>query len=440
MIATVTHRTTCRLCDSPEVELVLKLEPIPLSENYCDDSTTGKAAERYPVDLYMCRACGHVHQLDVVDSKSLWENYTYFSGDAKGMPEHFRAVAAKIISECKPTAGALVIDIGSNDGSLLRPFKEAGYTVLGIDPAREIARQATEAGLETIPELMSLDLAKSLRAERGPTEVVCMFNAFAHADNMGEIAESIRTMLAPDGVFIFEAQYLLDIIDRVLIATIFHEHMSHHSVKPLVKFLDRHGMELLDIERVPIQHGSIVGTVQLKGGARKPSPAVQDMLDLEERRGLDKVKTLQAFAETVRGLREKTTALVRDWKARKVSVAGYGAARSGPTLIAQLGLAGVLEYIVDDHPQKVDKYSSGDGIAIVPTVELCRRMPDYTVILAWVHAAKIIENNQEYLNKGGQFVVLCPETRIVGKDGTSPWASPAKSGVEPTRGTTTISR
>jgi 2-polyprenyl-3-methyl-5-hydroxy-6-metoxy-1,4-benzoquinol methylase len=420
MIATVTHRTTCRLCESPEVELVLKLEPIPLSENYCDDSATGKAAERYPVDVYICCACGHVHQLDVVDSKSLWENYTYFTGDAKGMPEHFRAVAAKIIADCKPPVGSLVVDIGSNDGTLLRPFKDAGYTVLGIDPAREIARQATEAGLETIPELMSLDLAKRLRAERGPAHVVCMFNAFAHADNMGEIAESIRAMLAPDGIFVFEAQYLLDIIDRVLIATIFHEHMSHHSVKPLIKFLDRHGMELIDIERVPIQHGSIIGTVQLKGGARNPSSTVQAMLDLEERRGLDKIETLRSFALTVRGLREKTTALVRDWEARKVTVAGYGAARSGPTLIAQLGLTGVIEYIVDDHQQKVNKFSSGDGIAIVPTAELCRRMPDYTVILAWVHAAKIIENNQEYLKKGGHFVVLCPETRIVGKDGDVP--------------------
>jgi predicted TPR repeat methyltransferase len=159
-----------------------------------------------------------------------------------------------------------VIDIGSNDGSLLRPFKDAGHRVLGIDPATEIARQATTAGIETIPELMSIELAKQIRDKHGPAQIVCMFNAFAHADNMGEIAESIRTMLAPDGLFFFEAQYLLDIIDRVLIATIFHEHMSHHSVKALTVFLGRHGMELVDVERVPIQHGSLIGTVQIKGG------------------------------------------------------------------------------------------------------------------------------------------------------------------------------
>ena len=417
MTVTVFHRETCRLCGSPKVERVLKLEPIPLSENYSADSETGRTAARYPVDVYMCADCGHVHQLDVIDSKSLWENYTYYSGDAKGMPEHFARVAAKVMQQYRPAAGSLAIDIGSNDGSLLKPFKAAGHRVLGIDPAKEIARQATAAGIETIPELMSLELARRIRRDYGPASVACMFNAFAHADNMGEVADSIREMLAPDGVFVFEAQYLMDILDRVLIATIFHEHMSHHSVKPLVGFLGRHGMELIDIERVPIQHGSIVGTVQLKGGNRPVRESVRALLDLEAKRGLDKLETMRAFAAKVAGLRQRTSALMQKWKREGRSIAGYGAARSGPTLISQLGLSGAIGYIVDDHPQKVGRYSSGDGIPIVPTAELLQRMPEYTIILAWVHAAKIIETNREYLDKGGHFVVLCPETRIVGRDG-----------------------
>lgn len=420
MTAQVFHRTTCRLCDSGNVELVVKLEPIPLSENYCDDAEAGKNAARYPVDLYMCSDCGHVQQLDVVDSKSLWESYTYYSGDAKGMPEHFRDVAGEIIADYRPVQGSLVIDIGSNDGSLLRPFKEAGFRVLGIDPATEIAKQATNAGIETIPELMSLDLARQIRSGRGAAQVVCMFNAFAHADNMGEIAEGIRELLARDGIFVFEAQYLLDIIDRVLIATIFHEHMSHHSVKALTVFFDRHGLELIDVDRVPIQHGSLIGKVQLKGAGRPVGESVKALLELEVTRGLDKIETLKQFAEKIRQQRERTTRLVEEWRRSKVSVAGYGAARSGPTLISQLGLTGAIEYIVDDHPQKVNHFSSGDGIPILPTAELCRRMPVYTVILAWVHAAKIIESNREYLERGGRFVILCPETRVVGKDGDIP--------------------
>ncbi|MDA0226400.1 MAG: class I SAM-dependent methyltransferase [Proteobacteria bacterium] len=417
MTVTVFHRESCRLCDSPKVERVLKLEPIPLSENYSTDAETGRKAARYPVDVYMCADCGHVHQLDVIDSKSLWENYTYYSGDAKGMPEHFAAVAAKVMQQYRPAAGSLVIDIGSNDGSLLKPFKGAGHKVLGIDPATEIARQATAAGIETIPELMSLVLAQRIRRDYGPASVACMFNAFAHADNMGEVADSIREMLAPDGVFVFEAQYLMDILDRVLIATIFHEHMSHHSVKPLVRFLGAHGLELIDIERAPIQHGSIIGTVQLKGGKRPVQASVGALLRLEDERKLDKLETLREFAGKVARLRERTAALAARWRKEGRSIAGYGAARSGPTLISQLGLSGAIQYIVDDHPQKVGRFSSGDGIPILPTAELLKRMPEYTVILAWVHAAKIIESNREYLEMGGHFVVLCPETRVVGREG-----------------------
>lgn len=283
MTAKFYHRQTCRLCDSENVELVVKLEPIPLSENYCIDSETGRNADRYPVDLYMCTACGHVQQLDVVDAKCLWENYTYCSGNAKGMPEHFHDVCQSILSKYSLPENSLVIDIGSNDGSLLKPFKQAGCNVLGIDPAIEIANQATRNGIETIPELMSLDIAKQLREKRGASQVVLCFNAFAHADNLGEMVEAIKTLMAPEGVFVFEAQYLVDIIDRVLIATIFHEHMSHHSVKPLSYFLDSHGLELIDVQRVPIQHGSILGTVQLKGGPYCQNQSVKDLLCLEQK-------------------------------------------------------------------------------------------------------------------------------------------------------------
>lgn len=413
------HRDTCRLCDSPRVELVVKLEPIPLSENYCEDSESGKNTPRYPVDLYMCADCGHVQQLDVIDAQSLWEKYTYFSGEAKGMPEHFADVAAKTIKRFPFPRGSLIIDIGSNDGSLLRPFQVEGYTVLGIDPAVEIAAQATAAGITTIPELISLPLAEKVRAGYGMANIVCMFNAFAHADNMHEVMQSIRLLLEENGVFIFESQYLMDIVDKNLIATIFHEHISHHSVGALVKFFDYHGMELIDVERVAIQHGSIIGTVQHKGGCHSLSPAVGNLLQMEAERGLDQPATLLDFAAAIRGIKERVSALAATWKARNLTVAGFGAARSGPMLIAQLGLKDAIHFIVDDHPQKIHKYSSGDGIPIVPVSELYQRMPEYTVILAWVHSAKIIETHHKYLENGGRFVVLCPEPCIVSKDGIS---------------------
>lgn len=417
MSATVTHRNTCRLCDSPNVERVVDLDPIPLSEAYSTDQDLARRAPRFPIDVYMCADCGHVQQLDVIDSENLWDSYTYYSGQAKGMPEHFRQMADKFIKATKPPEGSLVFDIGSNDGSLLKPFQEAGYRVLGIDPATGVAQLANDSGIPTICDFMSVDIARKIRAEHGPASIICAFNVFAHADDLGAMVDSIRELLAPDGLFFFEAQYLMDILDGVLIATIFHEHMSHHSVKPMVEFLDRHGLQLIAAERSPIQHGSLIGTVQLKGGNRPLESSVQELLELEKSRGLAELSTLRDFNDKVKELRQKTAKLVAGWKESGKTIAGYGAARSGPTLIAQMGLKGALDFIVDDHPQKVGKFETGDGVLVVPTAQLTERMPDYTVILAWVHAQKIIESNQEYLEKGGHFVVLCPATRVVGKDG-----------------------
>ena len=248
--------------------------------------------------------------------------------------------------------------------------------------------------------------------------MVCAFNVFAHADDLGAMADSVRIMLAPDGLFFFEAQYLLDIIDGVLIATIFHEHISHHSVKPLVQFLDRHGLELIAVDRARIKHGSMIGTVQLKGAGRPVEDSVRDILALEEERHLDALETMETFARRVEALREQTMALVNRWKQDGHTIAAFGAARSGPTLIAQLGLQGSIDFIVDDHPEKVGKFSSGDGIPILPTSALAEKKPSYTLILAWVHSQKIIETHQDYLHNGGHFVVLCPDTRVVGAQGT----------------------
>ncbi|WP_417798461.1 methyltransferase domain-containing protein [Terasakiella pusilla] len=416
MTATVFKRNTCRLCASDKVVQVVDLEPIPLSENYTMDRESGLDAPRYPVDLYMCEACGHVQHLDVIDSESLWNNYTYFSAMANGMPEHFLEVCNQVLSTYAPFDKRLVIDIGSNDGSLLRPFKNKGMDVLGVDPAKEVARKACEEGIPTIPELMSMELAQKIIAEHGKAAVITAFNVFAHADNLGDMVEAVRMMLAEDGVFVFEAQYLKDIIDGKLIATIFHEHMSHHSVTPLVPFLDKHGLELISIRRSPIQHGSIIGTVQLKGGTYKVDNTVNELLALEKEAALGEVETLKEFNRVLKDQKVKLSAFISKVIEEKQTIAGFGAARSGPTLISQMGLTNKIDFIVDDHPQKVGKYTSGDGIFIYPTEQLCQKMPEYTVILAWVHSKKIIEKNSEYLSKGGKFIVLCPEMRIVSKD------------------------
>jgi hypothetical protein len=413
------HRDNCRLCSSPNLERVINLAPVPLAEKYTNPGDPDDC-EAFPIDVYMCRACGHVQLLDVIDSDRLWDDYTYHSGQTKGIVEHFEEVAAQVIARYAPAAGSLVIDVGSNDGSLLRPFKDKGYRVLGIDPAREIARKATAAGIETLPELMTQELAHSVRAKYGPASVITAFNVFAHADDLNGMAESICHMLAPDGVFLFEAQYLMDIVDKMLLGTFFHEHMSHHSLKPLAQLLKRHGMELINVDRNTIQKGSIIGTVQHAGGPRPVQPAVGELLALEDQHRLDDPATIRGFGERLERNKQQLAGLVAQWKSQGKTIAAYGAARSGPTFIVQFGLGDAIEYIFDDHPQKVHKLSPGHRIPVLPTAELYQRMPDYVFLLAWIHAKKIVANNRKYLEQGGHFVVLCPDVQVIDVNSTEP--------------------
>lgn len=412
----INHRKTCRLCNSPKVELVVPLAPIPLAEKYLTAAQLDQKEPRYPIDLYMCADCGHVQLLDVIDSKVLWADFTFWSGQAPKIVAHLTDVADQTCRTYEPAAGSLAVDVGSNDGTLLHAFKKNGLKVLGIDPAVEIAHKATESGVETLPEFVSLDLAKKIRKERGPASVVTCFNAFAHSDDMAGMAESIHHLLADDGVFVFEVSYLLDIMDHMLLGVIFHEHMGHHSLKPMVQFLNKHGMQMIDVQRNELQGGSFIGFAQRTGGPRSVNASVGKLLQIEKDRGLEKPETIRAFSSRLKQLKHEMGELLADCKSRGASVAAYGAARSGPTLIAELGLSNSISFIVDDHPQKVHKFSPGDHIKVLPTTELYARRPDYVIILAWVHAEKIIADNRKYLEQGGHFVLCCPEVKVIGAE------------------------
>ena len=182
MSSRVSRRTTCRLCEAPDVELVLHLQPTPPADAYVPADRLKEPQDSYPLDLFFCRRCGHAQLLDVVDPKVLFQDYLYISSSSPGLEDHFQSYSDQVLAYAKPPAGALALDIGSNNGILLKLFKQQGLKVLGVDPAREIAGQATRSGIETIPAFFSSHLARQLRAERGPAAIVTANNVFAHSD------------------------------------------------------------------------------------------------------------------------------------------------------------------------------------------------------------------------------------------------------------------
>lgn len=390
------------------------MKPSPIGDAYIPASRLGQAQDRYPLDLYLCADCGHVQNLDVVNPEVLFRDYLYTTSTSRGLVEHFRQYAADVISGLGILPGSLVVDIGSNDGSLLRFFKGHGMRVLGIDPAREIARQATESGVETLPEFFDSRLAARIRTEYGGASVFCANNVFAHADDLADVVRGVREVLADDGVFVFEVSYLVDIVDKFLIDTVYHEHVSYHSIAPLAQFFARMGMQLIDVQHIETKGGSFRGFAQrAPEGRRAVKPIVAELIATEQKRGFDKLPLYQEFATRIEEHKVKLNTFLDGEIARGRVVGGYGASTTTTTLVWLFGLERKLAFVADDNPVKQGRYCPGSHVPVVPSGELYLRRPDIVVILAWQYAVPILEQHRRFMEEGGQFVVPLPELRIL---------------------------
>ncbi len=405
------RRNNCRLCGGETLTLALSLTPTPPANAFVGPDALHDEQPCYPLDLFFCDDCGHVQLRDVVDPEALFKNYVYVSGTSPSFVRHFEEYTQSVITSASDTG--LVVDSGSNDGTLLKFFKAAGYSVLGIDPARDIARQATEAGIETRPEFFTQALAQSIRKERGPATVITANNVFAHADDLADIADGIEHLLHDDGLFVFEVSYLADVVEKVLFDTIYHEHLAYHTVKPLKRFLAKHGLDLFRVHRVDTHGGSIRAYAQRTGGPQVVDGSVDALIELEAQRGLDRAETFIGFAAQIDALKTELGGLLNGLRAEGNSIAGFGAPAKATTLMYHFDLGPeIISFIVDDSPLKQGLFSPGMHIPVLPSSELYERQPEYAVILAWNFADPIILNHAEYQAKGGHFIIPLPELMV----------------------------
>jgi SAM-dependent methyltransferase len=408
------RRTNCRLCGSESLTEVFQLEATPPANAFVSQALLGKTQSTFPLDMFFCEACAHVQLLDVVDPSLLFENYVYVSGTSPVFVQHFKDYAQNICADFPVPQGSLAIDIGSNDGTLLSFFQQNKYKVLGIDPAREIANQATENGIETWPEFFTPDLAQRIKSERGPASVVTANNMFAHADDLGGILGGIHNLLAEDGIFVFEASYLLDVYRDTLFDTIYHEHLSYHSVRPLKKFMAAHGMRLIDAQRVDTHGGSLRCIACRSEADHAVNPSVEEAIQNEALLGLHSSETFKAYAGQIDQLRDELGSLIQKLKSEGKSIAAYGAPAKATTLMYHFGLGpDVVDFIVDDSPLKQGLFSPGMHIPVLPSTAIAERKPDYLLILAWNFAAPIIRNNAAFFDAGGKFIIPVPQVEIV---------------------------
>ncbi|HMC65222.1 MAG TPA: class I SAM-dependent methyltransferase [Gemmataceae bacterium] len=412
MATRVSRRNDCRLCNSWDLELVLPLAPTPIGDHYVPRDRLGEVQETYPLDLYLCHGCGHVQMLDTVDPEALFGDYLYVTSSSPGLVEHFRKYADDLLDRLRPLPGSLVVEFGSNDGSLLRFFQAQGMRVLGVDPARAIAERATQNGIETVPAFFTSGLARQIRRERGPAALITANNVFAHADNLTDIADGIHDLLASDGVFCFEVSYLVDLMDNMVFDSIYHEHLCYHSVKPLDTFFRRHGLELIDAAHVGTKGGSLRCTVQLAGGPRPLTASVGRLIALEAQRRLDQADTFHVFAARIDRAKQAVARAVHDLRRQGKMIAGFGASVTTTTLIYHFDLGDKLSYIVDDNSARHNLYSPGHHIPVVGPQAMYEQKPASVVILAWRYAEPIMKKHQAYREQGGQFIVPLPALKV----------------------------
>ncbi|EKD75410.1 MAG: hypothetical protein ACD_44C00139G0003 [uncultured bacterium] len=401
-------RKTCRLCLGNDLVLAVPIKDSPVGDAFITKENLLIPQPSYSLNLYLCQTCAHVQLLTVVNPKILFGDYIYRTSTSYELVQHFKNYANEVINLIQPE-GRLAVEIGSNDGTFLKFLKEKKMHVLGVDPANTIAAEATKEGVETWPTFFSQEVSKQIKEKNGETEIIVANNVFAHADDMIDVLRGIYHLLSPEGIFVFEVSYLLDIIQKKLFDTVFHEHLSYYSVLSLENFFNSHEMQLFDVQRISSKGGSLRGFAKKKTSSRVVSPIVSKLIDDEKNIGLNKIKIFKDFSDDLNRIEKALKKQLDKLKEKDKTLVGYGASPTVTTFMYQFELGPYLEFIVDDNPIKQGRHSPGYHIPILPSSMLYQKKPDYVIILAWQYWEVIIEKNKKYLEQGGKFIVPFPE-------------------------------
>jgi SAM-dependent methyltransferase len=410
------RRDTCRLCGEKKLQSVIKFVPTPVGDAYLPKEHLQDEEETYPVELFLCLYCGHAQLSDIISPKKIYQEYIYKTADSLGLVEHFQKYVESVIQKIQPQKGDLVIDIGSNDGSVLQFFKNHGLHVLGIDPAKVISEEANKKGIETINDFFTVKLANDIKAKYKQASIIISNNTFANIDNADDFIDGIKLVLDKQGVFVFETGYALDTFQKCVIDNIYHEHLSYFSIRPLKKFFERKGMDLFYVEREKTKAGSIRCMVQFKNGNRKQDPSVHDIMELEQDVGLQEPEYFYKFKNDLEHTKQNTLNLLKRLKKRNKKIIGYGASVGVTTIMYEFGIGkNFIDFCVDDNVRRQNLFSPGMHLPVLSPQEIYSQKADYVLILAWQYSDPIIKKHKAFLEQGGKCIVILPQLLVIDK-------------------------
>jgi len=401
----------CRSCREPALKRFLDLGNTPLADRILAEEQLSQPEPTFPLEVAFCEKCALVQILETVPPEMLFcEDYPYFSSFSDALLKHSADNVHDLIERRKLDKSSLVIELASNDGYLLKNYQEQGIPCMGIDPAEGPAKVAEKAGIPTLITFFTEDLAHKLYTEGKRADVIHANNVLAHVADTNGFVAGIARLLKDSGVAVIEAPYVKDLIDHCEFDTIYHEHLCYFSVTALDRLFRRHNLYLNEIKHLPIHGGSLRLYVEPKENVGE---SVKSALRVESETGVDTFEYYSIFAKRVEDLKASLLSLLKKLKAEGKSIAAYGAAAKGSTLINYMGIgAQFIDFVVDRNTFKQGKYMPGHHIQIVATEELLTRKPDYVLMLAWNFADEILKQQTGYSDIGGKFIIPIPELRI----------------------------
>lgn len=407
-------RTKCRACDSDRLSPIIDLGPTPLANSFLRSADDFADEESFPLGVYFCEGCGLVQLLDVVDPEVLFRDYIYVTGTADSIVTHNRRYAETVVELLGLDSSDLVVEVASNNGQLLKCFKQLNVRALGIEPASNIAAMANDDGIETINEFFNSQTASKIASNYQPAKAVIGNNVLAHVDDTRDFLSGCKMLLAEDGMVITEVPYLREFVDRTEFDTVYHEHLCYFSVTSLIRLCDSVGLSIRRIDEVDVHGGSIRMYAERSERGNGHAAEVLEMAAQEAGSGLTSFQAFERFADRVQQIRSKLVSLLRRLKGEGCTIAAYGAPAKGNTLLNYCGIdTRLLDFTVDKNSLKVGMFTPGAHLPVLPVSALLDRRPDYVLVLAWNFADEIIKQQQAYRDNGGHFIIPIPEPRII---------------------------
>jgi len=412
----------CRSCNATSLIPILNLGNTPLANALLAEEQLTEAEETYPLELVLCPACALVQITETVPPEKLFREYLYFSSFSDTMLQHAESLASELIESRDLGPNSLVLEVASNDGYLLQYYKQSNIPVLGIEPATNVARVAREErGVPTISEFFGTELAERLVANGQRADVIHANNVLAHVADLNGFVHGLELLLKENGVAVIEVPYVKDMIDRTEFDTIYHEHLCYFSLTALDSLFQRHGLMIEEVTPLTIHGGTlrvvarkVIGQLKLDQPASTRRSEVKSLLTEEDKWGVRDPRFYQGFGAKVERLRAELLKLLEELKSQGKRIAVYGASAKGATLMNYFGLGrDLLDFVVDRSTFKQGRYTPGTHLPIYSPGKLIQSMPDYVLLLTWNFSNEILEQQSEYRQRGGRFIIPIPEVKTV---------------------------